>query len=383
MIHSKYTVAIVFGTRPEFIKLVALIFKIKALGFNVISINTGQHSEMLNSLMRFYDFEADYNLNLMSSSESLHDLYSQVIKEIGDIVQGVQLDLVIVHGDTASAAGAAFACFLNKTPVVHVEAGLRSNDIHNPFPEEINRIVISQLTSLHLCPTLRARNNLIGEGVKDSSVHVTGNTVIDSMFMTLKMIQESSDVFSSISESLTRRVGFDFTEEKYIIFTCHRREVLGPSMLGIFEALRRVAEKRSDIRIVFPVHRNPKVINAATLIFEGVSGVVVCDPPDYPEFLLLLKHCVGVITDSGGIQEEAPSFDKPVLVVRATTERQEGIDAGCSKLVGIDPVRIENEVLGLIDQRSDYAEMKSTLSPYGSGDSALRSAEIIVNFLEK
>ena len=377
MIHSKYTVAIVFGTRPEFIKLVALIFKIKALGFNVISINTGQHSEMLNSLMRFYDFEADYNLNLMSSSESLHDLYSQVIKEIGDIVQGVQLDLVIVHGDTASAAGAAFACFLNKTPVVHVEAGLRSNDIHNPFPEEINRIVISQLTSLHLCPTLRARNNLIGEGVKDSSVHVTGNTVIDSMFMTLKMIQESSDVFSSISESLTRRVGFDFTEEKYIIFTCHRREVLGPSMLGIFEALRRVAEKRSDIRIVFPVHRNPKVINAATLIFEGVSGVVVCDPPDYPEFLLLLKHCVGVITDSGGIQEEAPSLGKPVLVTRDTTERPEAVESGTVILVGSDKNKIVSTVNKLLNDDIFYSEMSNKINPYGDGNASERILEFI------
>jgi UDP-N-acetylglucosamine 2-epimerase (non-hydrolysing) len=360
----------IFGTRPEAIKMAPLILKAKeGLPFDVRICVTGQHNEMLDQVLDFFRIKPDYDINIMKHNQSLFDITTDILKGLEKVLLTEKPDLVMVQGDATSAFVGALAAFYMKIPIAHIEAGLRSFNKHAPFPEEINRVLVSHIADYHFAPTARAKENLLNEGIKEDRVYVVGNTVIDALYLTLDMIKNEEDRFSN---------DFDYLDpEKHLLLvTCHRRESFGEPFRNICLALKEIAED-NNVEIVYPVHLNPNVREPVFEILNGRPNIHLIHPLDYPHLVWLMKKSYLIITDSGGIQEEAPSIGKPVLVIREVTERIEGVEAGTCKLVGTVQDRIVDETNRLLTNRIEYERMAKTLNPYGDGKSSDRILNII------
>jgi UDP-N-acetylglucosamine 2-epimerase (non-hydrolysing) len=367
------TILFIFGTRPEALKLIPLIneFKKNEDKFITKVCITSQHQEMLWQVLDFFETKPDYNLNIMLPNQTLFDLTSNGLKNLEKVLAEVKPDLVIVQGDTTSTFIGALAAFYYQIPVAHIEAGLRSGNKYSPFPEEINRKLVSQIADFHFAPTDLAMNNLLTEKI-DKNVFVVGNTVIDSLFLTLDKIK---------NQNIEQNFPFIKPDSKLILVTGHRRESFGKPFENICNALLKIAKNFDDIQIVYPVHLNPNVSNPVSSILSGQSNISLIKPLNYPEFIWLMNKSYLILTDSGGVQEEAPSLGKPVLVMREVTERTEGIQAGTSKLIGTSMESIYNEVSFLLNNKKGYEQMSNIANPYGDGNSSKRIVEIIGNLL--
>lgn len=365
----------VFGTRPEAIKMAPVV---KALadtdGVEARVCVTGQHREMLDQVLQLFDIVPDYDLDIMKPGQDLHSITAAVLNGLKPVLEEFEPELVLVHGDTTTTLSASLSAFYLKIAVGHVEAGLRTGNIHSPWPEEINRKVTSTIAQLNFAPTDLAKQNLLDEGVSECSTIVTGNTVIDALHLVVQRIGADADLSSQLEAE------FDLMKERRIILvTGHRRESFGDGFIQICEALRQLS-KRKDIQIVYPVHLNPNVKDPVEQRLSGLDNVHLIPPQDYLPFVYLMSRADLILTDSGGIQEEAPSLGKPVLVMRETTERPEAIDAGTVKLVGTNIVKIVTEVETLLDDQSAYQAMSFAHNPYGDGLAADRIVKAILNW---
>ncbi|MBQ5963362.1 UDP-N-acetylglucosamine 2-epimerase (non-hydrolyzing) [Massilia sp. ZL223] len=335
---------------------------------------------MLDQALRVFDIVPDIDLDLMKSGQDLFDVTSSVLLGMRHVLREYRPDALLVHGDTTTTLAAAMAGFYAGVPVGHVEAGLRTHDVHSPFPEEFNRQVASKLTRWHFAPTEQSRANLLAEGVKEHEVHVTGNTVIDSLLWMLKKIDSDPRRQDEVETFLAMRLPVDWRSKRFVLITGHRRENFGDGFLQICEALKELAERFPAVRFVYPVHLNPNVREPVQAILAGLPNVHLIEPLDYEPFVLLLRHCYLVLTDSGGIQEEAPSLGKPVLVMRDVTERPEAVAAGTVRLVGANRERIVANVAELLTNEDSYRQMAWAHNPYGGGDACERIIEVLRKF---
>ncbi|MDG2107477.1 MAG: UDP-N-acetylglucosamine 2-epimerase (non-hydrolyzing) [Woeseiaceae bacterium] len=363
----------VFGTRPEAIKMAPLIHALADDSrFDLKVCVTAQHREMLNQVLDLFEIKADFDLNIMKPGQSLNDITTAILVNLKPILEVFKPDLMLVHGDTATTFAAALSAYYQQIKVGHVEAGLRTGDIYSPWPEEANRKLTSIITDYHFAPTLGSKQNLLREGVLESNIVVTGNTVIDALFWAREKLKNSSLSLKSISS-------FDFLDlnKKIILVTGHRRESFGGGFERICEALRQIAQMHPQVQIVYPVHLNPNVQKPVNHLLSDLDNVFLIEPQEYLSFCYLMERASIILTDSGGIQEEAPALGKPVLVMRDTTERFEAVDAGTVRLVGTDIKLIVKQVHLLLNNIEDYKLMSSAKNPYGDGNAAQR----IVNFL--
>lgn len=363
----------VFGTRPEAIKMAPLIkaFKKESEIFESKVCVTAQHREMLDQVLEFFEIVPDYDLNLMRPSQNLHSLTSLIIEESVKVFEEFQPDYLFVHGDTTTSTAAALSAFYSGIKVCHIEAGLRTNDKFSPFPEEINRQITGRLADLHFAPTNTSRENLVKENILSLNIIVTGNTVIDALLEGVNKVVNLKNGITTLIED------FIGVSKKVILVTGHRRENHGVGFERICTALRYLSENESDIKIVFPVHLNPRVQEVVKRNLEGSKNILLIEPLAYPEFIWLMNKSTIILTDSGGIQEEAPSLGKPVLVMRETTERPEAVEAGTVILVGTDDQKIINECQSLFNDSDRYRRMSELYNPYGDGQACKR----IVNYL--
>ncbi|MEC8179006.1 MAG: UDP-N-acetylglucosamine 2-epimerase (non-hydrolyzing) [Pseudomonadota bacterium] len=365
-------IAIVFGTRPEAIKLFPLIHLLREdPRFAPVVVSTGQHRAMLDQVLDIAQVVPDHDLAVMRADQSLDALTARLLTGIGETLDAESPDWVVVQGDTASAMCGALAAFYRKIPICHVEAGLRSGDIHHPWPEEVNRKVIGTMAALHCAPTQTAADALRRENIDTASIHVTGNTVIDALHWVLGAIERKPDLAADLHTAAQR-----FAGKRIIGVTTHRRENFGEGMRAVARAIRAIAD-RDDTAVLFPVHLNPNVRATMHDELEGLDNVALLEPLDYPNFAALMQASTLMLTDSGGVQEEAPALGKPVLVMRATTERPEGVEAGTAKLVGTDPEAIQREVFRLLDDEAAYAAMAQAHNPFGDGHSSQRIAQLM------
>jgi UDP-N-acetylglucosamine 2-epimerase (non-hydrolysing) len=372
-------VLVVFGTRPEAIKMAPLCQALKrdSSHFETIVCVTAQHREMLDQALEIFSIKPDVDMNVMKEGQDLIDITSSVIRGMRGIFKQYNPDIVLVHGDTTTTLATAIASFYSEIPLGHVEAGLRTNDIWAPYPEEFNRQVVSKATKLHFSPTNQSKNNLLKEGFLDQNIYITGNTVIDSLFWVLEKLENDSHKNKKITSELMDQLCFDFKSKKYILITGHRRENFGKGFLEICDALNDLATKYPDINFVYPVHLNPNVAKPVSSKLGYLKNIYLLEPLNYEAFVYLLKYCYFVITDSGGIQEEAPSLGKPVLVMREVTERPEAVSAGTVRLVGADKQKIINGVTELIENSDSYSKMSLAHNPYGDGHASTRIIESI------
>lgn len=345
--------------------------------FDVTVCVTGQHRQMLDQMLDVLDIAVDIDLNLMKHNQDLSDVTSSVMTSIRDKFSQVKPDIVLVHGDTTTALATAISCFYLGIPVGHIEAGLRSLDISAPFPEEFNRQVISKVAALHFAPTEMNKINLINEGVQENKIFVTGNTVIDSLENSLSLLSENVLMQESILSVLRENLGFEPLHEKFVLITGHRRENFGEGFLNICSAISILAERFPNCHFVYPVHLNPNVQKPVNDLLGKLSNVHLITPLDYLSFIMLLNNCILVLTDSGGIQEEAPTFGKPVVLMRDTTERVEAIESGTAVMVGSSKSKIVDEVTNLLTDSERYAHMSSKANPFGDGLAAKRIVEIL------
>ena len=365
-------IAVVFGTRPEAIKMMPVVHALRARpGLDVRVCVTAQHREMLDQVLEIARIFPDVDLDVMTPNQSLDALLARLVTGLGDTFDRETPDRILVHGDTLTTMAATLAAYFRKIPVGHVEAGLRSGDIYHPWPEEVNRKVAGAVADLHFAPTETAAAALRAENVPRERIHVTGNTVIDALLATRARIEEEPSLAAGLDPLAAR-----FAGKRIVAVTSHRRENFGDGMQAIAEAIAGIAA-RDDVAVIFPVHPNPHVRNAMQPILGNLSNVALIDPLDYPHFVRLLGLSDLVLTDSGGVQEEAPSFGKPVLVMRETTERPEGIEAGTARLVGTDKNRIISEIFSLLDNEAAYNVMARAHNPFGDGKAADRIAEIV------
>src|SRR5437868_8483881 len=360
----------VFGTRPEAIKL-APVFKglSSRPSFDCKICVTGQHREMLAQVLELFELQPDWNLDLMRPNQDLAYLTGAVLSGVGEVLGAFRPDRVIVQGDTTTTFAAALAAFYHRIPVAHVEAGLRTDDIYSPWPEEVNRRLVTHIADLHFAPTARARDNLQQEGVGCDRIFVTGNTGIDALLWTAALVDNRADLRSRFTAVLPEH----FAGRRMILMTGHRRESFDGGIARVCRAVARIADRR-DTAVVFPVHRNPSVRQAIEPL-RGHQNVLLTEPVDYPELVFLLKRCHFVVTDSGGIQEEAPSFGKPVLVTRDTTERPEAMELGLAALVGTDEDLLFSKMTALLDDPDAYSRMSRVANPYGDGRASCRIAQ--------
>lgn len=358
----------VFGTRPEAIKMCPLVLQLKRTKhLECIVCLTGQHREMLVQVMDAFGIQEDYNLDIMQQNQTLASITVNVLSRMEKVLEKEKPDLILVHGDTTTSFTAALAGFYKNIPVGHVEAGLRTYDMYSPYPEEFNRQAADLVAELYFAPTGQARQNLLKEGKKDEKIYVTGNTVIDALLQTVR-----EDY---------RHEHLDWCQgSRLILLTAHRRENLGEPMRHMFRAVKRIIEEYPDIKVVYPVHKNPKVRQAAREILAGEERIRLIEPLDVVDFHNFMAHSYIILTDSGGIQEEAPSLGKPVLVMRDTTERPEGIEAGTLKLVGTEEERIYREIKGLLEDEREYQCMSRAVNPYGDGHASERIVRAIVEY---
>jgi len=367
-------VLFLFGTRPEAIKMAPLIKEFKSEeNFKIKVCVTAQHRQMLDQVLNFFSIKPDYDLNLMKPNQSLFDITSNTLKGLEDVLEKEKPDLIFVQGDTTTAFVGALAGFYKKIKVAHIEAGLRSYNKYSPFPEEINRVLVGHLADYHFAPTKRAKENLFKENIKEN-VFVVGNTVIDALFLGLDIIKKEGE------EKYYKYFDFIDFSKKIILVTGHRRESFGKPFENICYALKEIANSFSDVEIVYPVHLNPNVREPVNKILRNQERIHLIEPLEYPYLIWLMSRSYLVLTDSGGIQEEAPSLGKPVLVMREVTERIEGIEAGTAKLVGTNKEKIVKEVKKLLENKGDYDKMSKAVNPYGEGDSSKKIIEIIKNY---
>ncbi|MGN1349761.1 MAG: non-hydrolyzing UDP-N-acetylglucosamine 2-epimerase [Anaerovoracaceae bacterium] len=359
----------VFGTRPEAIKMAPLVKKLNAdPEIDSVLCVTAQHREMLDQVLELFELTPDYDLNIMKPNQTLAMITANVLTGIEEVLVKEKPDIVLVHGDTSTTFSAALAAFYQKIPVGHVEAGLRTYDMYSPFPEEVNRVLTGHMASVHFAPTERNLDNLVREGVSEENIVITGNTVVDALLEVAGKPYEFED------ETLK---SIDFENKRVIAVTCHRRENLGEYMENIFSAIREIAEEFDDVEVVYPVHLNPKVRETAGKILSGCSNVHLIDPLSYQPFVNLMAKSYFIITDSGGMQEEAPSLGKPVLVVRKETERPEALAAGTVKLAGVERETIAAMARELLTDRNAYEAMAHAENPYGDGTACDRIIEAL------
>lgn len=376
-------VLLVFGTRPEAIKMAPLVkaFEQEADVDSRVCV-TAQHREMLDQVLDMFEITPEYDLNLMKPGQDLYDITSNVLLGMKDVLSDFNPDVVLVHGDTTTTSATSLAAFYQKIKVGHVEAGLRTHDIYSPWPEEANRQITGVLASYHFAPTTTSRDNLTREDKDAKNILVTGNTVIDALFLALKKIETNEELRTNIEKNINSKFinsTFNINNSKLILVTGHRRENFGQGFINICEALKTLALKNKDIDIVYPVHLNPNVQKPVKEILSNVTNVHLIEPLQYESFLYMMSKSYFIITDSGGVQEEAPSLGKPVLVMRDTTERPEALEAGTVKLVGTDAKKIIQEAQKLLDDKIEYEKMSRAHNPYGDG----KACEKIVNFLKE
>lgn len=370
-------VLLVFGTRPEAIKMAPLVKAFESE--NIIESKvcvTAQHREMLDQVLEMFDIKPDYDLNLMKPGQDLYDITSNVLLGLKDVLKDFNPDVVLVHGDTTTTSASSLAAFYEKIKVGHVEAGLRTGDMYSPWPEEANRQITGVLSNYHFAPTTTSQDNLLKENKDPKNIIVTGNTVIDALFLALDKINNNKKLKNEIEASINSQYKID-EDKKLILVTGHRRENFGQGFINICESLKTLALNNSDIDIVYPVHLNPNVQKPVHEILSNVSNVHLIEPLQYENFIYMMNKSHFIITDSGGVQEEAPSLGKPVLVMRDTTERPEAVDAGTVKLVGTNPKSIIDEAQKLLDDDSEYEKMSKAHNPYGDGKACQRIVEFI------
>ncbi|MEM9310796.1 MAG: UDP-N-acetylglucosamine 2-epimerase (non-hydrolyzing) [Pseudomonadota bacterium] len=371
---SRPRIMVTFGTRPEAIKMFPVVHALRETGrFDVRVVVTAQHREMLDQVISMAGIAPDVDLNLMQSGQSLDALSARIITRFGETLDAERPDRVLVHGDTLTTMMATLACYFRRIPVGHVEAGLRSGDIYAPWPEEVNRKVTGAIADLHFAPTSQAADALRAENVADSAIHVTGNTVIDALLTARERIAADPSLAPKVVPLKQR-----FSGKRVIAVTAHRRENFGQGMHEIAAALGELAA-REDTAIIYPMHPNPNVTQIMEPALSGNANIALIEPLDYLNFVAMMEAADIVLTDSGGIQEEAPSLGKPVLVMRNTTERPEGVAAGTAKLVGADRVRIVSEVTRMFDDKRAYDAMARAHNPYGDGTASRRIARIIAD----
>lgn len=372
---------LVFGTRPEAIKMCPLVreFKKHPADFETIVCVTGQHREMLHQVLDIFDVKPDYDLAIMKEGQDLYDVTSRVLTGMRDVLDKEKPDVVLVHGDTTTSMAAALAAFYRQIPVGHVEAGLRTNNIYSPWPEEMNRQITGRIATYDFSPTLLSRDNLLREGVDPQKITVTGNTVIDALQQVVLRIKNDHELQEKLAADLVEH-GYDTSRNRrLVLITGHRRENFGEGFLNICRGIKDLSEKYPDVDFVYPMHLNPNVRRPIKEIFgeERKENLFFIEPLDYLDFVFLMEKSHLVLTDSGGIQEEAPGLGKPVLVMRDTTERPEALEAGTVRLVGTDRDLIVGEVSALLDDENHYLSMSKAVNPYGDGQACERIVEIL------
>lgn len=359
----------VFGTRPEAIKMAPLVTALKNdPRFDAKTCVTGQHREMLDQVLELFELSPEYDLNIMQPGQNLGQVTSRILQKLDPILEEFNPDVVLVHGDTATTFSASLAAYYRQIQVGHVEAGLRTGNIYSPWPEEANRKLTGCLTHYHFTPTESSKNNLLDEGYSAKNIFVTGNTVIDALFMILERIKNNPDLFATIGSVLPQ---LD-SEKKLILVTGHRRESFGGGFERICEALANTAKAHPDCQIIYPVHLNPNVQEPVNRLLASFSNILLIEPQQYLPFVYLMDQADIILTDSGGIQEEAPSLGKPVLVMRDTTERPEAVDTGTVKLVGTNSKTITDELNRLLTDKTAYRQMSQATNPYGDGKACTR-----------
>ena len=357
----------IFGTRPEAIKMAPLVKELKSRSEIETTICvTAQHREMLDQVLNTFNIVPDYDLNIMKQGQTLGDITSRVLTEIDSVIKEVKPDIILVHGDTTTTFAGALAAFYNQVSIGHVEAGLRTYDKYSPYPEEMNRQMVSCLADMHFAPTLLSKQNLLNEGKDEKNIYVTGNTAIDAMKMT-------------VSKDYTNETLDWVKDYRMILLTAHRRENLGDPMYNIFRAVKRIVDEFDDVKVVYPIHLNPKVRQIANEVFGDNDKVRLIEPLEVFDFHNFQNKSYIILTDSGGIQEEAPSLGKPVLVLRDTTERPEGIEAGTLKLAGTDEETIYQMTKELLTNKEEYDKMSHASNPYGDGEASRRIVDAIIN----
>ncbi len=369
----------VFGTRPEAIKMAPVIkaFKDEKI-FDTKVCVTGQHRQMLDQVLDIFDIKPDYDLNIMELGQDLFDITANVLSGMKNVLSEYSPDLVLVHGDTSTTSATAIAAFYQKIKVGHVEAGLRTGNIYSPWPEEVNRQISGVIANYHFAPTSTSMENLLKENKNKENILVTGNTVIDALFLVLDKIEKDAKLKNTILKSISDQYKFN-SDKKIILVTGHRRENFGEGFTNICKALKKIADDNQDVDIVYPVHLNPNVQKPVKNILSNSKNIYLINPLSYENFIYLMSKSYFIITDSGGVQEEAPSLGKPVLVLRNTTERPEALEAGTVKLVGTNFEAIVNESQKFLDDEKEYKKMSKAHNPYGDGSASRR----IVNFFKK
>ncbi len=375
------TILLVFGTRPEAIKMAPLVkeFQKASHEFKTLVCVTGQHREMLDQVLHIFDIKPDYDLNIMKQGQDLYDVTSRVLLGMRDVLKEVHPDVVLVHGDTTTSTAAALAAFYQQIPVGHVEAGLRTHNIYSPWPEEMNRQITGRISTYHFAPTDLSKKNLLAEDIAEEAITVTGNTVIDALYMVVDKIK-TDDALSANLKTVLSNSGYDVNRlsdgRKMVLITGHRRENFGDGFISMCKAIKTLTEKYRDIDFVYPMHLNPNVRKPIHEIFgeslSDLGNIFFIEPLEYLSFVYLMEKSTVILTDSGGIQEEAPGLGKPVLVMRDTTERPEALEAGTVKLVGTDYDKIVHEVSKLLDNQEYYDGMSKAVNPYGDGMSCSR-----------
>ena len=369
-------VLLVFGTRPEAIKMAPLVMELQKQKERIETVVcvTGQHREMLDQVLEIFDIKPDYDLNIMKRGQDLYDVTARVLTGMREVLKEIKPDIVLVHGDTTTSTAAALAAFYQQIPVGHVEAGLHTHNIYSPWPEEMNRLLTGRLATYHFSPTPLSRNNLIKESINDRNIIVTGNTVIDALYWVVDKIKNNKELDNEL-ESVLSKAGYDVNRldngKKLVLITGHRRENFGDGFINMCTAIKDLTIKHPNVDFVYPMHLNPNVRKPIHEVFgedlSGLKNMFFIEPLEYLSFVYLMEKSSIVLTDSGGIQEEAPGLGKPVLVMRDTTERPEALNAGTVKLVGTDYNKIVNEVSSLIDDKAAYEKMSKAVNPYGDG----------------
>ena len=369
-------VLLVFGTRPEAIKMAPLVMELQKQKERIETVVcvTGQHREMLDQVLEIFDIKPDYDLNIMKRGQDLYDVTARVLTGMREVLKEIKPDIVLVHGDTTTSTAAALAAFYQQIPVGHVEAGLRTHNIYSPWPEEMNRLLTGRLATYHFSPTPLSRTNLIKESINDRNIIVTGNTVIDALYWVVDKIKNNKELDNEL-ESVLSKAGYDVNRldngKKLVLITGHRRENFGDGFINMCTAIKDLTIKHPNVDFVYPMHLNPNVRKPIHEVFgedlSGLKNMFFIEPLEYLSFVYLMEKSSIVLTDSGGIQDEAPGLVKPVLVMRDTTERPEALNAGTVKLVGTDYNKIVNEVSSLIDDKAAYEKMSKAVNPYGDG----------------
>ena len=378
-------ILLVFGTRPEAIKMAPLVKKLQEYPeqFQTIVCVTGQHREMLDQVLRLFDITPEYDLNIMKPNQDLYDITSRILLGMRDVLKEVQPDIVLVHGDTTTSMAAALAAFYQQIPVGHVEAGLRTGNIYSPWPEEMNRLITGRITTHHFSPTPLSKENLLREHVDEKQIIVTGNTVIDALQMMVNKLSVDAELATEVANRISQ-IGYDTKRldgtKRMVLITGHRRENFGEGFMNICHAIKNLSAKYPNVDFVYPMHLNPNVRKPVLEILgEGAENVFLIEPLDYLPFVYMMQHSTLILTDSGGVQEEVPGLGKPVLVMRDITERPEAVEAGTVLLVGTNREKIEQGVSTLLDDTETYRRMSEAVNPYGDG----LACERIITYLKE